>query len=81
MFQLRTIRLIGVNRQYGSIGQYGLADKVNCPRGKLTPNLKLTLIQTLTLARGNFPRGQFAGFPQTLKLILTLTQTPTLTRG
>ena len=50
--------------------------------GQLPPTPKLALTETLTLTRGShFPRGQLFGGPPTLKLSLTLTQTPILTGG
>ena len=54
--------------------------KENCPRGKLPPIPKLILTQTLTLTRGHFSWGQLFGCPPTLKLTITLTQSPTLNR-
>ena len=46
------------------------------PEENYHPILKLVLNQTLTLTG----RGQLSGCPPTLKLTLTLTQVPTLTR-
>ena len=42
--------------------------------GQLPPTPKLTLTQTLTLTRGNFPLGQLSGCHSTLNLTLTLTE-------
>ena len=53
----------------------------DCPRGKLPPTPKLTPSQTLTLTGGQLFSGAIVWLPPTLKLTLTLTQTPTLTRG
>ena len=54
-------------------GSRKITPEENCP---LTP--KLTLNQTLTLTiGGNFLRDQLSGCPPTLKLTLTLAQTPT----
>ena len=57
-------------------GSRTIAPEKNMPS---TP--KLTLTQTLTQPGSNFPRGQLSGCLSTLKLTLTLIQTPTLTGG
>ena len=51
------------------------------PLRKLPPTPKLTLTQTLALSRGQFFTGAIVWFPPTLRLTLTLTKTPILTRG
>ena len=60
--------------------------KTNAPAENFPPTPKLTITETLSLTwggggGGNFLRGQLSGFPTTLKLTLTLTQTPTLSEG
>ena len=49
------------------------------PPRKIAPNPKTNSNSNLTLTGGNLLRGQLSGCVPTLKLTLTLTQTPTLT--
>ena len=53
-----------------------IAPEESCP-----PTAKLNLNQTLTLTGEQFSLGAIFWLPPTLKLTLTLTQTPTLTGG
>ena len=59
-----------------NIGSRTIAPKKNCP-----PTPKLILTEPLTLTRGQFCSEAIVRLPPTLKLTLTLTQTPTLTGG
>ena len=56
------------------LGSRTIAPEENC---RQTP--KLTLSQTLTVSRGQLFSGQLSGCLSTLRLTLTLIQTPTLT--
>lgn len=51
------------------------------PGENLLPTQKLTLTSTLTLTKGRLSSGAIVWLPQTLKLTLTLTETPPLTGG
>ena len=57
-------------------GSRTIAAKENCP-----PTPKTNPKPSLTLTGGDFSRGQLSDCPPTLKLTLTLTQTPTVTGG
>ena len=57
-------------------GSSTIAPEENCP-----PTAKLILIKPLNLTRGQFSSKAIVCLPPTLKLNLTLTQTPTLPGG